>query len=1120
MPKYSAAGTTVSLITSPLSSSTHATLIKKRSGEARDQARNAQDILKTGRKLQEKHVKCLGEDSRVHFLGSESDVMPFLMVHASLDLSSTNASDLQSRDQGTIRSNVPQTSARDASISSISTLTSLPSSEFKELAEEVEHAADKEHTRIAEERTPTALPQSKKPRSRKSRSATPGPSAAMAKLPMLNPSTARKRALNIANSPAIPRALSIQVRLEHEVFSKLTGKVNTKSVRTEIFINGVFSSSCLSNSQCYNIALNSGEEQSAHVYLFSGTRCDKIGEKPWIIVPPGQKADGSLRGGHNRSITAEERWKEVNQALLEEARARGISESGILSPTGKYLEQIAKMDPPAQIHSFQKPGGPKFGVIDVVVCLGYPGKRSLTDKYIVEPTRFLDERFKPAEEWNNADDDVPSPEIARGDLAPALPQYDGADDSPFPRSAQQSPGPRNVQNSQQASFSGALGMANPAYFELSPTNPQFMRSSAFQMPSNFQSTSGFPMYQRSAPTTSSYAPNSIGRLNQGAGLVASTTPQQNSDLGLNLGPSTLGDFPYAIPSSQSLTNQGLTGYDMALSTNQNEALRSPFAPSTRDFQTLTGPLNQQAHAFNSQSSNDHFSPYGGTPHSGQFPVSSGPFVSPHQSHLSHGSPSLQTPTLSTSGDVRTPAFLTVNGNSTANIHGTSPQFQGPQLPSTGLQAASQLLPRTPARSVQGDQLMRQNSLPGQMNMMMNQSPMHQFGSSNMLSSQTFAGFGPISPNYPNQNHLGMSPSSMNISPQLQRQMQLQNMQAAYNMGLGGSAMSNPSLLPSLTASGQFRLQQPPHLKRTKSNKLQEELFFNNGSPQPCYTGQQTMATNAATPRKPTQHQIPGQVESMRQPPTVARSRQSQAAEAWTPPPKTPRKYKMQDAESARRDSAFSPVSPTIDSVARKNTRRADFTNETIVPMSNTPSTAIRTASAKPKAKSKRTPAPTPIVPKTIRKKKVITPAYVSSDEESDFKPSEISESKPAKRSKAKLARTERSVSNATAATEASRRHRVGYQDTVQSYESYIEEGFTMPELSEDCVVTYAQPGPWSEVTVGRESAAKRSRMADGTAAASTADLGFKQHVLRQIQSEKAADFTECEILVGMRFLVT
>jgi len=194
-----------------------------------------------------------------------------------------------------------------------------------------------------------------------------------------------------ATQPAlVPRALTLTVYLTKESFARSCGsktKHAPQDVKIDVFFNGEMTAST------YIPARYRGEANNMIqlTQRFSGRRVDRMAERPWVIVPPGQNADGSLRTSKRNKgayVGAQERWHRIGKALEEEGEQFGRNRYGDRSVVGEYLTTLSKLEMPAEADDMQKGGGPKFGVIDVVLTLGKGQKDEPEKGYLKEPTRL------------------------------------------------------------------------------------------------------------------------------------------------------------------------------------------------------------------------------------------------------------------------------------------------------------------------------------------------------------------------------------------------------------------------------------------------------------------------------------------------------------------------------------------------------------------------------------------------------------------------------------------------------------------------------------------------------------------------------------------------------------
>ena len=199
-----------------------------------------------------------------------------------------------------------------------------------------------------------------------------------------------------------PLALSVDVLLSSRTFAQANHSSSDLTVKIEVFFNGVLTHSHMVSHRDAKTAA----QKPLHI-VFGGSRAGMLAERPWVILPPGQDADGSLRG-LRRSLGPAQRWEEVAAQLRKEGEERGYNEKGMRAPTGDYLESLAGLGVPERVMGMQRAGGRKFGVVDVVVTSGRGSKRGFGESnvngaagaslgYVREPVRLVDLRHRPPE---------------------------------------------------------------------------------------------------------------------------------------------------------------------------------------------------------------------------------------------------------------------------------------------------------------------------------------------------------------------------------------------------------------------------------------------------------------------------------------------------------------------------------------------------------------------------------------------------------------------------------------------------------------------------------------------------------------------------------------------------
>ena len=189
--------------------------------------------------------------------------------------------------------------------------------------------------------------------------------------------------------PLVPHALCLTVFLSNSSFVRTKDMVTTRTeindVKIDVYFNGAL---CGSH---YVPRRYSGEAytMTEHIVRFTGRRIGRLIEKPWVIVPSGQNPDGGLREprrGKVAYIGAQQRWNDISDALLAEADKIGQDDRGKRPVIGEYLESVAELSMPKEVEDMQRAGGPKFGLLDVVVTWGKGNKHGPDAPYIIEPT--------------------------------------------------------------------------------------------------------------------------------------------------------------------------------------------------------------------------------------------------------------------------------------------------------------------------------------------------------------------------------------------------------------------------------------------------------------------------------------------------------------------------------------------------------------------------------------------------------------------------------------------------------------------------------------------------------------------------------------------------------------
>src|SRR5690242_9382789 len=168
-------------------------------------------------------------------------------------------------------------------------------------------------------------------------------------------------------------ALALHVEFSDKTFrSGFTGKTHLK---IEVLFNGQLSACSLTHTN----DIRSGAKPLHQV--FAGYRVDFLSERPWVLLPSFMTADGGTRRFH-RTMTPLERFNEISAALHQEAEERGTDKHGAPPPSAGFINALASLQAPASVLNLQKPGGKKFGVVDVIITAGTGNKPTTGMNYL------------------------------------------------------------------------------------------------------------------------------------------------------------------------------------------------------------------------------------------------------------------------------------------------------------------------------------------------------------------------------------------------------------------------------------------------------------------------------------------------------------------------------------------------------------------------------------------------------------------------------------------------------------------------------------------------------------------------------------------------------------------
>ena len=434
MPSYMCGSTRISLSVADLEKSTTASPVNKVGPEFASFCQTAADELKKDvakRTLSETPVNTEEPwPSHLRFLGANQD-MPFLMVQARHDL--LNPVNSRRSSYGLSLSSMAERSHLDrspsvsgTSVSSLSTLESTavigPEDEISLLVpsdgaagtNSLQHPCQnmdngkgagkqREHGMETLDEVSLTSPDAN-PITAQGQEM--GPDLHQPVTPNLNVVSDSKQTL----CPEMkPQALCLTVQLSKKSFLRQP-KTKPLDLKIDIYLNGEFCScSYVPERTCLDSNLANLAQR------FAGRRIERLLERPWIIVPPGQSPDGSLReygrseeGAVNGVL---QRWSAIADLLREEAEKGGRNKWGDLFVLGDYLNSLSKLEMPKEVEILQRAEGPKFGVLDVVLTTGHGKKFQPGHGYLLEPIAMTTSELTVSKEGPQYLSPVSVPEI-------------------------------------------------------------------------------------------------------------------------------------------------------------------------------------------------------------------------------------------------------------------------------------------------------------------------------------------------------------------------------------------------------------------------------------------------------------------------------------------------------------------------------------------------------------------------------------------------------------------------------------------------------------------------------------------------------------------------------------
>ena len=394
MPSYLCGAVSIKLSAADLEDSTSRTLINQHGKEQVDHYQSIEDELKNS--LQERplaEIPLFTDDShpsRLRFLGTHQD-MPFLMVKAGRSLNASNnssrepiepttflpalahkksfsdsimADDLSSDDRMSVLSTMDEDESPNRELETITCGVEASATQCKSI-----NLVYQSHL------TGHEKPLSQPPKS--------------PQILALHSDRTTKQCVP-SSQDLKPQALCLTVQLSKKSFLPNPyphmKKLRALDVKIDIYYNGELCTSCYVAER-----LRSESTIAELTQRFGGRRVDRLLERPWIIVPSGQNADGTLREhrrGGGGGTGALQRWKAVSHVLKGEAEKGGRNKWGDLSVLGDYLKSLSMLEMPKEVEDLQKGGGVRYGIIDVVLTAGHGKKDNPESGYLSEPARM------------------------------------------------------------------------------------------------------------------------------------------------------------------------------------------------------------------------------------------------------------------------------------------------------------------------------------------------------------------------------------------------------------------------------------------------------------------------------------------------------------------------------------------------------------------------------------------------------------------------------------------------------------------------------------------------------------------------------------------------------------
>ncbi|KAB8446258.1 hypothetical protein FH972_025239 [Carpinus fangiana] len=173
-----------------------------------------------------------------------------------------------------------------------------------------------------------------------------------------------------------PKALCLSVELAPQCFNRDLIRGKDQDIKIDVFLNGHLSGH-------HFIPARNNISKASLLTIFSGYKCDRVAEFPWILHPPPVTSLDSQM--------PEQTWETTNALLARQALNMGVNAHGKRPHSAEYLMALSAVDMPKKLNTERS--HMTFGIIDVIITLGKGKKHEVTAGYIRQPQLILDSNF-------------------------------------------------------------------------------------------------------------------------------------------------------------------------------------------------------------------------------------------------------------------------------------------------------------------------------------------------------------------------------------------------------------------------------------------------------------------------------------------------------------------------------------------------------------------------------------------------------------------------------------------------------------------------------------------------------------------------------------------------------